>query len=155
MPPARGWASTELHGVAVLTQGPSSNVSQMGVLLAGVGAQAFHNMEQRGLVPVLRSAASLHGSSLSPVQQQGVLSKVRADARGSLAACGLGLREWAVASGPGLGAGACLAFGEGVGQRPLLMPAFPPFWKETPGSRCVFFPDPSAVLGQSNLDSFF
>lgn len=77
--PVRGLASAEPHGVAVLAQGPSSNVSQMGVLLAGVGAQAFHDMEQRGLVQVLRSAVSPHGSSLSPVQQQGVLSKVRAD----------------------------------------------------------------------------
>lgn len=115
--PTRGGASSELHGVAVLTQGPSSNISQMGALLAGVGAQAFHDMEQKVLVQVLRSAASPHGSGLSPVQQQGILSKVRADARGSpawLSACGLGLREWAVALGHALRAVVRPAFGEAL-----------------------------------------
>ncbi|TKC46557.1 hypothetical protein EI555_001845 [Monodon monoceros] len=52
------------------------NVSQMGVLLAGVGTQAFHAMDRRDLVQLLRSAISLHVSGLSPAQQHGVLSKV-------------------------------------------------------------------------------
>ncbi|XP_066870071.1 otoancorin isoform X2 [Kogia breviceps] len=52
------------------------NVSQMGVLLAGVGTQAFHAMDRRDLVQLLRSAISLHVSDLSPAQQHGVLSKV-------------------------------------------------------------------------------
>ncbi|XP_070269926.1 otoancorin [Myotis yumanensis] len=52
------------------------SVSQMGVLLAGVGAQAFAGMDPRALAQVLRSAGSLHVSSLSPAQQQGILSKV-------------------------------------------------------------------------------
>nr|XP_019607232.1 PREDICTED: otoancorin isoform X1 [Rhinolophus sinicus] len=52
------------------------NVSQMGVLLAGVGTQAFHSMDRRDLTQVLRSAVSLHVSDLSPAQQQGVLSKM-------------------------------------------------------------------------------
>lgn len=145
--------------MAVLAQGPSSNISQLGALLAGVGAQAFHDMEQRDLVQVLRSAASPHGSNLSPVQQQGVLSKVRADTWGSpvwFSACGLGLREWAVALGHGLRTGAHVrpSGREGAGQRPLLMPAFLPFWKETPWVTLGFLPDPGAVLRQSNLDSF-
>ncbi|XP_039696106.1 otoancorin [Pteropus medius] len=74
-----GWAKSQvviLSAKYLAHEGPSSNVSQMGMLLAGVGAQAFHDMEQRGLVQVLRSAVSPHGSSLSPVQQQGVLSKI-------------------------------------------------------------------------------
>ncbi|CAK6445052.1 unnamed protein product [Pipistrellus nathusii] len=50
------------------------SVSQMGVLLAGVGAQAFSDMEPRALAQVLRS--SLPVSALSPAQQQGILSKV-------------------------------------------------------------------------------
>ena len=53
------------------------NVSQMGVLLAGVGTQAFQAMDRRDLVQLLRSAVSLHVSDLSPAQQHGVLSKVR------------------------------------------------------------------------------
>ncbi|KAM5199277.1 otoancorin isoform 5-T6 [Hipposideros larvatus] len=52
------------------------NVSQMGVLLAGVGTQAFYSMDRRDLVQVLRSTISLHVSDLSPAQQQGVLSKM-------------------------------------------------------------------------------
>lgn len=53
------------------------SVSQMGVLLAGVGAQAFASMDPRGLAQFLRSSGSLHVSALSPAQQQGILSKVR------------------------------------------------------------------------------
>lgn len=49
----------------------------MGVLLAGVGTQAFYSMDRRDLLQVLRSTISLHVSDLSPAQQQGVLSKVR------------------------------------------------------------------------------
>ncbi|XP_021093167.1 otoancorin isoform X4 [Heterocephalus glaber] len=52
------------------------NVSQMGVLLAGVGTQAFHNMDGKDLVQVLRSTVSQHLSDLSPAQQHGVLSKL-------------------------------------------------------------------------------
>ncbi|XP_023102406.2 otoancorin isoform X4 [Felis catus] len=52
------------------------NVSQMGVLLAGVGTQAFYSMDRRDLLQVLRSTISLHVSDLSPAQQQGVLSKM-------------------------------------------------------------------------------
>ncbi|XP_070422637.1 otoancorin isoform X2 [Equus przewalskii] len=51
-------------------------VSQMGVLLAGVGTQAFYGMDRRDLLQVLRSSISLHLSDLSPAQQQGVLSKM-------------------------------------------------------------------------------
>lgn len=49
----------------------------MGVLLAGVGTQAFYSMDRRDLAQVLRSTIALHVSDLSPAQQQGVLSKVR------------------------------------------------------------------------------
>nr|XP_006201258.1 otoancorin isoform X1 [Vicugna pacos] len=52
------------------------NVSQMGVLLAGVGTQAFHSMDRRDLSQLLRSTVSLHMSDLSPAQRQGVLSKM-------------------------------------------------------------------------------
>uniref|UniRef100_A0A8C0PYX5 Otoancorin n=1 Tax=Canis lupus familiaris TaxID=9615 RepID=A0A8C0PYX5_CANLF len=52
------------------------NVSQMGVLLAGVGTQAFYGMDRRDLLQVLRSTNSLHVSDLSPAQKQGVLSKM-------------------------------------------------------------------------------
>ncbi|EPY74535.1 otoancorin isoform 4 [Camelus ferus] len=52
------------------------NVSQMGVLLAGVGTQAFHAMDRRDLSQLLRSTVSLHVSDLSPAQRQGVLSKM-------------------------------------------------------------------------------
>ncbi|XP_027383533.1 otoancorin [Bos indicus x Bos taurus] len=52
------------------------NISQMGVLLAGVGTQAFHTMDRRDLMQLLRSATSLHVSDLSPAQQHAVLSKV-------------------------------------------------------------------------------
>ena len=70
------------------------NISHMGVLLAGVGTQAFHAMDRRDLMQLLRSATSLHVSDLSPAQQHGVLSKVRGrhlvrSPRGSQA-CGLG-----------------------------------------------------------------
>ncbi|XP_036036094.1 otoancorin [Onychomys torridus] len=61
------------------------NVSQMGVLLAGISTQAFHNMDHKDLWQVLRSPASQHVSDLSPVQQQGILSKLMEaeDARAS------------------------------------------------------------------------
>ncbi|XP_031289183.2 otoancorin isoform X1 [Camelus dromedarius] len=52
------------------------NVSQMGMLLAGVGTQAFHAMDRRDLSQLLRSTVSLHVSDLSPAQRQGVLSKM-------------------------------------------------------------------------------
>ncbi|XP_023563537.1 otoancorin, partial [Octodon degus] len=52
------------------------DISQMGVLLVGVGTQAFHAMDRRDLVQVLRSAAGQLMSRLSPVQQHGVLSKL-------------------------------------------------------------------------------
>ncbi|XP_010621848.1 otoancorin [Fukomys damarensis] len=56
------------------------SVSQMGVLLAGVGTQAFHDMDRRDLVQVLRSTVSQHLSDLSPAQQHGVLSKLNGEA---------------------------------------------------------------------------
>lgn len=49
----------------------------MGVLLAGVGTQAFYGMDHKDLWQVLRSPLSQDMSALSPAQQQGVLSKVR------------------------------------------------------------------------------
>ncbi|XP_030881188.1 otoancorin [Leptonychotes weddellii] len=52
------------------------SVSQMGVLLAGVGTRAFYGMDCRDLLQVLRSTVSLHVSNLSPAQKQGVLSKM-------------------------------------------------------------------------------
>ncbi|XP_016078232.1 PREDICTED: otoancorin [Miniopterus natalensis] len=52
------------------------SVSQMGVLLAGVGTQAFHSMDPGDLAQLLRSPGSLHLSELSPTQQQGILSKM-------------------------------------------------------------------------------
>ncbi|XP_040491161.1 otoancorin isoform X5 [Ursus maritimus] len=52
------------------------NISQMGVLLAGVGTQAFYSMDRRDLLQVLRSTVSLHVSDLSPAQKQGVLRKM-------------------------------------------------------------------------------
>ncbi|VTJ78870.1 Hypothetical predicted protein [Marmota monax] len=51
------------------------NVSQMGVLLAGVATQDFYSMDRKDLLQVLRSTISQHLSDLSPAQQQGVLSK--------------------------------------------------------------------------------
>ncbi|KAM8779916.1 otoancorin [Rhynchonycteris naso] len=53
------------------------NISQMGVLLAGVGTQAFYGMDPRDLAQLLRSPVSSHVSHLSPAQQHGVLSKVK------------------------------------------------------------------------------
>lgn len=142
--PTRGGASSEPHGVAVLTQGPSSNISQMGALLAGVGAQAFHDMEQKVLVQVLRSAASPHGSGLSPVQQQGILSKVRADAWGSpawLLACTSGfvsgLWLWDTRSG--------LGFVRRSGRRwtaPSPDARLPSFLERDPWGHAVFSPRP-------------
>uniref|UniRef100_A0A8C6IA97 Otoancorin n=1 Tax=Mus spicilegus TaxID=10103 RepID=A0A8C6IA97_MUSSI len=52
------------------------NVCQMGVLLAGVGTQAFYSMDHKDLWQVLRSPLSQDMSDLSPVQQQGVLGKL-------------------------------------------------------------------------------
>uniref|UniRef100_G1RN80 Otoancorin n=1 Tax=Nomascus leucogenys TaxID=61853 RepID=G1RN80_NOMLE len=52
------------------------NVSQMGVLLAGVSTQAFCSMNRKDLSQVLRSAVSQYVSDLSPAQQQGILSKM-------------------------------------------------------------------------------
>ncbi|XP_028620133.1 otoancorin [Grammomys surdaster] len=52
------------------------NISQMGVLLAGVGTQAFYSMDPKDLWQVLRSPVSQDMSDLSPVQQQGVLGKL-------------------------------------------------------------------------------
>ncbi|XP_071067350.1 otoancorin [Dasypus novemcinctus] len=52
------------------------NISQMGVLLAGVGTQALYSMDRRDLLQALRSPISQHVSDLSPAQQQGVLSKM-------------------------------------------------------------------------------
>uniref|UniRef100_A0A8C7EN78 Otoancorin n=1 Tax=Neovison vison TaxID=452646 RepID=A0A8C7EN78_NEOVI len=52
------------------------NVSQMGVLLPGLGTHTFHAMDRRDLLQVLRSTVSLHVSDLSPAQKQGVLSKM-------------------------------------------------------------------------------
>ncbi|XP_004442765.1 PREDICTED: otoancorin [Ceratotherium simum simum] len=52
------------------------SVSQMGVLLAGLGTQAFYGMDRRALLHILRSTISLHVSDLSPAQQQGILSKM-------------------------------------------------------------------------------
>uniref|UniRef100_D4A6R6 Otoancorin n=2 Tax=Rattus norvegicus TaxID=10116 RepID=D4A6R6_RAT len=52
------------------------SVSQMGVLLAGVGTQAFYSMDHKDLWQVLRSPLSQDMSDLSPVQHQGVLSKL-------------------------------------------------------------------------------
>lgn len=85
------------------------NVSQMGMLLAGVSTQAFYRMDLRDLSQVLRSTVSLHVSDLSPAQQQGVLRKVRASClvlrkeeqavAPRLAVSGLG--RWAIASGLG------------------------------------------------------
>lgn len=53
------------------------NVSQMGVLLAGVGTQAFYGMDRRALSQLLSGAGSAHLSDLSPAQRLGVLRKVR------------------------------------------------------------------------------
>ncbi|XP_008572453.1 PREDICTED: otoancorin [Galeopterus variegatus] len=52
------------------------NVSQMGVLLAGVGTQAFYGMDRKDISQVLRSSLSQHVSDLSPAQQHGILSKM-------------------------------------------------------------------------------
>uniref|UniRef100_A0A8C3VR29 Otoancorin n=1 Tax=Catagonus wagneri TaxID=51154 RepID=A0A8C3VR29_9CETA len=52
------------------------DVSQMGVLLAGVSTQALHAMDRRDLSRVLTSTISVHLADLSPAQQHGVLSKV-------------------------------------------------------------------------------
>ncbi|XP_021491368.1 otoancorin [Meriones unguiculatus] len=52
------------------------SVSQMGVLLSGVSTQAFYSMDHKDLWQVLRSPVSQYMSDLSPVQQQGVLSKL-------------------------------------------------------------------------------
>ncbi|XP_049644111.1 otoancorin [Suncus etruscus] len=52
------------------------NVSQLGVLLPGVGTQALHTMERRDLAQLLRSTSSLHLSALSSAQQLGIFSKI-------------------------------------------------------------------------------
>ncbi|XP_036135665.1 otoancorin [Molossus molossus] len=52
------------------------NISQMGVLLAGVGTQAFYGMDRRALTQLLSGTGSAHVSDLSPAQQHGVLSKM-------------------------------------------------------------------------------
>ncbi|XP_048188393.1 LOW QUALITY PROTEIN: otoancorin [Perognathus longimembris pacificus] len=73
-----GWARGQIIILAAKylaqEQVPSfHNISQMGVLLAGVGTQALHSMEHRDLAQVLRSVVSQH---LSPVQKHGILSKL-------------------------------------------------------------------------------
>ncbi|XP_004691774.1 PREDICTED: otoancorin [Condylura cristata] len=52
------------------------NLSQVGALLAGVGAQAFYGAERAGLAQVLRSSVARHVPDLSPAQQQGILRKM-------------------------------------------------------------------------------
>ncbi|XP_006161161.1 otoancorin [Tupaia chinensis] len=76
-----GWAKSQVNILSAKylahEKVPSFyNVSQMGVLLAGVGTQAFYSMDRKDLVQVLRSTVSQHMSDLSPAQQQGVLSKL-------------------------------------------------------------------------------
>ncbi|XP_031240463.1 otoancorin [Mastomys coucha] len=52
------------------------NISQMGVLLAGVGTQTFYSMDHKDLWQMLRSPLYQDMSDLLPVQQQGVLGKL-------------------------------------------------------------------------------
>lgn len=104
------------------------NVSQMGVLLAGVGTQAFHAMDRRDLVQLLRSTVSLHVSDLSPAQQHGVLSKVRGKflvrSPGAHRACGFGA----------LGVVCVFRWGcSEPGECLPLTPTFSPFQKEPLG----------------------
>ncbi|XP_069860116.1 otoancorin [Dipodomys merriami] len=76
-----GWAKSQIIILSAKylahEQVPSfHSLSQMGALLAGVGTQALYSMEHRELLQALRSTVSLHLSELSPVQQQGILSKL-------------------------------------------------------------------------------
>ncbi|KAG8513513.1 Otoancorin, partial [Galemys pyrenaicus] len=76
-----GWAKSQISILSAKyfahEKVPSfHNLSQVGVLLAGVGAQAFYGMERGDLVQALRSAVALHVPDLSPAQQQGILRKM-------------------------------------------------------------------------------
>ncbi|MEJ1273886.1 otoancorin [Cricetulus griseus] len=76
-----GWSRGQIHILSAKYLAQEKvlsfyNISQMGVLLAGVSTQAFYHMDHKDLWQVLRSPVSQHVSDLSPVQQQGILSKL-------------------------------------------------------------------------------
>ncbi|XP_077172829.1 otoancorin [Paroedura picta] len=52
------------------------NISQMGALVTGITAEAFHSMNPKELSQVIRGALAQHASDLSPAQQQGILRKM-------------------------------------------------------------------------------
>ncbi|XP_037360454.1 otoancorin isoform X2 [Talpa occidentalis] len=76
-----GWAKSQINILSAKyfahEKVPSfHNLSQVGVLLAGVGTPALYAMERGDLAHILRSAVVLHMPDLSPAQQQGVLRKM-------------------------------------------------------------------------------
>ncbi|NXH21221.1 OTOAN protein, partial [Bucco capensis] len=56
----------------------SHNVSQMGVLIAGISTQSFYSMSPKELSQIIRGTAPQYLSDLSPAQQQGILRKITA-----------------------------------------------------------------------------
>ncbi|KAM8960491.1 otoancorin [Pelodytes ibericus] len=76
-----GWTKSQimlltgkcLHSDKVLT---FSDISQLGELVSGIGAQSFHDMNPQDLSMALNAGLSQHASGLSPAQQEAILSKV-------------------------------------------------------------------------------
>ncbi|OCT64227.1 otoancorin [Xenopus laevis] len=76
-----GWTKSQimilagkyLHSEKVLT---FSNISQLGELVSGIGAQSFYDMNSRDLLTALKVGLTQHASGLSPAQQEAILSKV-------------------------------------------------------------------------------
>ncbi|KAM4697762.1 otoancorin [Rhinophrynus dorsalis] len=76
-----GWTKSQimvlagkyLHSEKVLT---FSNISQLGELVSGIGAQSFYDMNPREILLAMKSGLSQHATGLSPAQQEGILSKM-------------------------------------------------------------------------------
>ncbi|NXA07109.1 OTOAN protein, partial [Sapayoa aenigma] len=56
----------------------SYKVSQMGMLVTGIGTQSLHSMDPRELSQLIRGTTSHFLPDLSPAQQQGILRKIAA-----------------------------------------------------------------------------
>ncbi|KAM3916062.1 otoancorin [Leptodactylus fuscus] len=76
-----GWTKSQiiiltrkfLHSEKVLTY---FNVSQLGELVSGVGADIFYEMNSRDLVMALKNGLSQHAPDFSAAQQESILSKL-------------------------------------------------------------------------------
>ncbi|KAG8433088.1 hypothetical protein GDO86_017392 [Hymenochirus boettgeri] len=76
-----GWTKSQimvltskyLHSEKVLT---FSNISQLGELVSGIGAQSLYEMNSREILMLFKSGLSQHASDLSPAQREAILSKV-------------------------------------------------------------------------------